>query len=677
MVLLLTSLLLPHPVYAKGYYVSNSGNNNNAGDLPSPFQTIQHCADLVTAGDTCFIRKGTYRETVTPKNSGTSNAPITFTSYQNEQVIITGTEKVTGWTQHSGAIYKTTLNWNLGLGRNQVFINNQMMTEARWPNTSLDVSHPTDATVESGHGEQKTIDGKIYNVDTIVDADLTQLPNEIVGAKINIGLGGDLRTSTGDILESSPGKIVMRSHLWADNQNDSANSMYRPINPDHYFLWGKLAFLDSPSEWFYDSQSQTLYLNPPSGTDLNTTSVEVKKRDTAFNLHSKSYINLKNLSIFAATIVLNDQSNHNEFSHLNLTYISHNQNLPTGILIPKDYEKNPLPETRNWQLSPTDLGIVIRGDSNKLTDSTLAYSATNGIYLTGSNHSISNNIIHDINYAARDFAGIYSLGTTHTFTRNTIYNSAGTILFLFSQNSIVSYNRLYNGGLQLYDWGIIYAKYQANGSQIYNNLIYSHKGRESLANFFPGGGIYLGSMGMGIDAENPFANIQIHHNVIWDVSRGIILYTPINNSVIVYNNTIDSAHSILASKGTVNIKAFSLTNNIMTGSLRNIENSEVVLDSNLTPPTNPLFVNPSARNYQLRNNSPARTGGNTTYATYRGAYDPNVEAWSAGASITNNKPGDLNNDSKVDILDYNILVSHFGNPYTIFDYNDLVTNFGQ
>lgn len=41
------------------------------------------------------------------------------------------------------------------------------------------------------------------------------------------------------------------------------------------------------------------------------------------------------------------------------------------------------------------------------------------------------------------------------------------------------------------------------------------------------------------------------------------------------------------------------------------------------------------------------------------------------------KPGDLNSDGAVNILDYNLLVSSYGNPYTIFDYNVLVEHFGQ
>jgi len=38
--------------------------------------------------------------------------------------------------------------------------------------------------------------------------------------------------------------------------------------------------------------------------------------------------------------------------------------------------------------------------------------------------------------------------------------------------------------------------------------------------------------------------------------------------------------------------------------------------------------------------------------------------------------GDVTGDH-VNIYDYNLLVSKFGNPYTIFDYNDLVGNFGK
>lgn len=45
--------------------------------------------------------------------------------------------------------------------------------------------------------------------------------------------------------------------------------------------------------------------------------------------------------------------------------------------------------------------------------------------------------------------------------------------------------------------------------------------------------------------------------------------------------------------------------------------------------------------------------------------------------IATGKPGDLNNDGKVDIYDYNILVANYGHPYTVYDYNTLVANYGR
>jgi hypothetical protein len=40
-------------------------------------------------------------------------------------------------------------------------------------------------------------------------------------------------------------------------------------------------------------------------------------------------------------------------------------------------------------------------------------------------------------------------------------------------------------------------------------------------------------------------------------------------------------------------------------------------------------------------------------------------------------PGDLNSDGSVNLLDFNLLISKFGNPYTIFDFNALVSNYGK
>ena len=54
---------------ATEYYVSPTGSDSSAGTLAAPFATLQKGADTAAAGDTVWIRGGTYKIT-TPKNSG-------------------------------------------------------------------------------------------------------------------------------------------------------------------------------------------------------------------------------------------------------------------------------------------------------------------------------------------------------------------------------------------------------------------------------------------------------------------------------------------------------------------------------------------------------------------------------------------------------------------------------
>src|SRR5205814_6655925 len=112
----------------------------------------QRAANLAQPGDTVFIRQGIYRETVRPMRSGSGSSPIQFKPYNNERVTVSGADIVSGWSKNSGSVYKARMGWDMGSGENQVFVDGQMMTEARWPNTSLDVSRPATASVDRMSG---------------------------------------------------------------------------------------------------------------------------------------------------------------------------------------------------------------------------------------------------------------------------------------------------------------------------------------------------------------------------------------------------------------------------------------------------------------------------------------------------------------------------------------------
>ncbi|HEY3255894.1 MAG TPA: hypothetical protein VGJ91_18175, partial [Polyangiaceae bacterium] len=55
--------------HAADYYVATTGSDANAGTLAAPFATLQKGADVAVAGDTVYIRGGTYSIT-TPKTAG-------------------------------------------------------------------------------------------------------------------------------------------------------------------------------------------------------------------------------------------------------------------------------------------------------------------------------------------------------------------------------------------------------------------------------------------------------------------------------------------------------------------------------------------------------------------------------------------------------------------------------
>ncbi|KPA09990.1 carbohydrate-binding cenc domain protein, partial [Candidatus Magnetomorum sp. HK-1] len=70
------------------FYVSPSGDDANNGSNDSPWQTLGKAAQEAKAGDTIWIKAGTYNECFSPSNTGKSNAYITFKSMESETVVI-------------------------------------------------------------------------------------------------------------------------------------------------------------------------------------------------------------------------------------------------------------------------------------------------------------------------------------------------------------------------------------------------------------------------------------------------------------------------------------------------------------------------------------------------------------------------------------------------------------
>lgn len=73
------------------YYVATTGDNGNPGTFAEPWATIVFGVGQLSAGDTLFIRAGTYNEAITAATfagSGSSGSPITVRAYATELVTL-------------------------------------------------------------------------------------------------------------------------------------------------------------------------------------------------------------------------------------------------------------------------------------------------------------------------------------------------------------------------------------------------------------------------------------------------------------------------------------------------------------------------------------------------------------------------------------------------------------
>lgn len=76
---------LPASASAATYYVATDGDDGATGDMNAPWQTLQHAADSVAAGDTVVITPGAYAG-FHLEQSGADGMPITFSAQSGAEI---------------------------------------------------------------------------------------------------------------------------------------------------------------------------------------------------------------------------------------------------------------------------------------------------------------------------------------------------------------------------------------------------------------------------------------------------------------------------------------------------------------------------------------------------------------------------------------------------------------
>jgi hypothetical protein len=481
------------------YFVSISGSDTNGGSFESPFRTLHYAASTLLPGDTCYLRGGTYRETLTPVNSGTAIAPITFAAWSNETVTISALDVVSEWEAESSGVYSAPVDWDLGNGYNQVFADGAMTHQARIPDYGGgDCFHPAAVGV--------TVGGSQNNV--IYSAAWSGHPaNYWAGAWFCGGIDARWSWQCARVVSSSGNTVTLepstKSNPWFGGSG-------------YGFLWGLRSMLDGDNEWHLSvgSSGNQLKLHLPGGVNPADHTVEMKRRNWCINFNGLSYIQVSGLQLIGGAVWLNGSNN--VLQNCRARFLSHFMNYVWGYAYDGDV--------------PQGSGILIDGTSNTVHGCTISDTAGSGIISTGNDNLIERNHIFNTDYSGTYGCGIRLAGLRNQVSYNSVHTSGRDILQPGGSGHSIFFNDFYSPALMCQDTGVLYI-WGVNGqcptgarTRLAYNWFHDNYGSG------PTPLVYL---------DNWCRNFVIDHNVIWDNGgdSGLRVNRPAAGHLI-YNNTL-------------------------------------------------------------------------------------------------------------------------------------------
>ncbi|MFH9089154.1 carbohydrate-binding protein [Streptomyces sp. NPDC017673] len=640
----LTAFTTALPASAKAgttRYVSPTGSDTNPGTARSPYRTVQKCATVAVPGDTCLIGTGTYRETITPARSGTASARITYRAAPGADVVIDGSDPVTGWSPvtasdlselqdadptlagsdfasavSAGYIHRTDIVLNLSLPGNQLFVDGTMLGEAQWPYPGTDPTRPVYNSADAGTD------------DTLYDDALTQPAGYWDGARLTSH--NWFVSQTGTVTSSGVGSVTATGL-------STACVGLSPNQQNLYSLTGKLQSFSHAGQWFYDKAAHRLYLWMPDDGSPATHTIEAKQRNVAFDLSGRSHISVIGMGIRAATAQTSSTSTHNVLDGIEATYVSHYMDLTVdpGKVTPTD-------PCDVLTAGETTSGILLRGTANALRNSRIDYSAGNGVLVSGSHNTVTNNLITRVDYRGSYAAGINLLGSDHDVTHNTVANSGRSDINIddkvagaTASGHHIAYNDLSDYGNLVVDVGAIYICCRVNltGTEIHHNLLHD---AALFAASAPAPGVYL---------DLSTYNATVYDNVAWNrTTYGVVLINPNGSSTSgnrVHNNTSGT------DRKSVSLFGGTYSDTEVANNIGDADTMEGVSSTNNLPQSaGPQFVDPAVHDYTLKSTSPARnyalvrppaTDGYTDPQPSAGAYQYGATAWKAGVAAETTK----------------------------------------
>lgn len=583
------------------YYVSVTGSDANPGTSSQPFKTIQKAANVLQAGDTCYIMAGIYRETVIPLNNGTSTNHIVFKNYMNDKVFIVGTDSISGWTSYQNGIYKayapdTVL---------QLCVNKKIANEARYPN--FNGNHMT------------TSDWSTVSIDTMCKALFTGMnfpAGYWNGGYCIANVGSKWVCEIGTIDSSLSNAVYCSQTSWPWGSHPA----YSPTvytGSGRGYIMHHLNALDTINEWHW--QNDTLYYYPQSPSIVNTMDVEARTRMFAFNCYAKQYIDIENINIVFANVTFEEATG----CTLNNSSVVY----PTPFFYYSLSWDRQAHDSINYGITKWQgKGVTMSGYNNNILNCYIAHSWGDGISIGGTGNTVDNCLVEDCDWSATDDAVLSCVGTGHNIKHSTLHNTCrSTLVNRLCNLTNIMYNNMYDCGYITLDLGITYS-YRSNGggSQIAYNWCHDNH--------------CTSTSNMGIYLDNADTAYIVHHNVIWNCKNALQTNKPAVNHQI-YNNTVWFCTKTIGTWGTA---GQNIVNQIVKNNLSNLAWDQGTTFSNNLVTQTPNFTNAAGFDFTLTFNSPAIdvgdiipgfTDGYVGIAPDAGAYEYGLTPWVPGSVV--------------------------------------------
>jgi hypothetical protein len=264
------------------FYVSPSGSDSNNGTVEAPFQSITKARDVVRTVNTSmtgdiyvFLRGGDHRIASTlslgTQDSGTGTHRIYYQAYPGETPVLNGATKVTGWTAHTGGIYKAALDRktklrNLYVNDARAAMTSKTATASGGTGTYAVTAGQATWAWNAGSGS----DGVKYSASSVPAIASNKDDLEIVNGTTwneNIVCTRDVVTTSDNnraLMLQQPYGAIAQLPGWSSGFSVSGS----------HTLFNAYEFMNGAGQFFFDKTTGTLYYYPRSGEDMASADVE-------------------------------------------------------------------------------------------------------------------------------------------------------------------------------------------------------------------------------------------------------------------------------------------------------------------------------------------------------------------------------------------------------------------